>query len=53
MNLKGKDKVKNKDETAGRLADALEIDKEEVIKIFMRDVRKLKLEKLVGIYLEK
>ncbi|MDM5239380.1 penicillin-binding protein [Bacillus cereus] len=34
VNLKGKDKVKNKDETAGRLADALEIDKEEVMKNF-------------------
>ena len=32
MNLKGKDKVKNKDETAQQLADALEIDKEEVLK---------------------
>ncbi|MGR5864103.1 hypothetical protein ACT7DZ_07405 [Bacillus cereus] len=28
VNLKGKDKVKNKDETAQQLADALEIDKE-------------------------
>ena len=45
--------MKNKDETAGRLADALEIDKEEIIKTFMRDVRKLKSEKLVEIYLEK
>ena len=34
MNLKGKDKVKNKDETAQQLADALEIDKEEVLKNF-------------------
>ncbi|MED2150995.1 dihydropteridine reductase, partial [Bacillus thuringiensis] len=32
VNLKGKDKVKNKDETAQQLADALEIDKEEVLK---------------------
>lgn len=34
VNLKGKDKVKNKDETAQQLADALEIDKEEVLKNF-------------------
>ena len=44
MNLKGKDKVKNKDETAQQLADALEIDKEEVLKTFMKGVRKLKWE---------
>ena len=53
MNLKGKDKVKNKDETAQQLADALEIDKEEVLKTFMKGVRKLKLGKLVGTYLGK
>lgn len=34
VNLKGKDKVKNSDETAQQLADVLEIDKEEVIKNF-------------------
>ncbi|TKJ00960.1 dihydropteridine reductase, partial [Bacillus cereus] len=34
VNLKGKDKVKNKDETAQQLADVLEIDKEEVLKNF-------------------
>ncbi|MBS9803539.1 penicillin-binding protein [Bacillus toyonensis] len=34
VNLKGKDKVKNKDETAQQLADALEIDKEEILKNF-------------------
>ena len=51
MNLKGKDKVKNKDETAQQLADVLEIDKEEVLKTFMKGVRKLKLGKLVGTYL--
>ncbi|OLR22203.1 penicillin-binding protein [Bacillus cereus] len=34
VNLKGKDKVKNKDETAQQLADALGIDKEEVLKNF-------------------
>ena len=53
MNLKGKDKVKNKDETAQQLADVLEIDKEEVLKTFMKGVRKLKLGKLVGTYLGK
>ena len=53
VNLKGKDKVKNKDETAQQLADALEIDKEEVLKTFMKGVRKLKLGKLVGTYLGK
>lgn len=34
VNLKGKDKVKNKDETAQQLADALEMDKEEILKNF-------------------
>ncbi|MCR1808275.1 hypothetical protein NTC87_24085, partial [Stenotrophomonas geniculata] len=34
VNLKGKDHVKNKDETAQQLADVLEIDKEEVLKNF-------------------
>ncbi|MEH7458809.1 penicillin-binding protein [Bacillus sp. JJ1127] len=34
VNLKGKDKVKNKEETAQSLADVLEIDKDEVIKYF-------------------
>ena len=53
VNLKGKDKVKNKDETAQQLADVLEIDKEEVLKTFMKGVRKLKLGKLVGTYLGK
>ena len=53
MNLKGKDKVKNKDETAQQLADVLEIDKEEVLKTFMKGVHKLKLEKSVGTYLGK
>ena len=36
VNLKGNDKVKNKDETAEQLATALEIDKEDVLKISMR-----------------
>ena len=53
VNLKGNDKVKNKDETAEQLANALEIDKEDVLKISMRGVRKLKSEKLVGICLGK
>lgn len=34
VNLKGNDKVKNKDETAEQLATALEIDKEDVLKNF-------------------
>ncbi|OAK28586.1 dihydropteridine reductase [Bacillus wiedmannii] len=34
VNLKGTNKVKNKDETARQLADALEIDKEDVLKNF-------------------
>ncbi len=34
VNLKGNDKVKNKDETAEQLATALEIDKEDVLKKF-------------------
>ena len=53
VNLKGNDKVKNKDETAEQLATALEIDKEDVLKISMRGVRKLKSEKLAGICLGK
>lgn len=53
VNLKGNDKVKNKDETAEQLATALEIDKEDVLKNFHEGVRKLKSEKLAGICLGK
>ncbi|WP_242311431.1 penicillin-binding protein [Bacillus cereus group sp. BfR-BA-01331] len=34
VNLKGKDKLKDKEDTAQRLADALEVDKEEIMKNF-------------------
>ncbi|HDR4612110.1 TPA: dihydropteridine reductase, partial [Bacillus cereus] len=34
VNLKGNGKLKNKDETAAQLADALEINKEDVLKNF-------------------
>lgn len=34
VNLKGTDKLKDKEDTAQRLADALEVDKEEIIKNF-------------------
>ncbi|PGO23445.1 dihydropteridine reductase [Bacillus cereus] len=34
VNLKGKDNLKDKDDTAQRLADALEVDKEEIMKNF-------------------
>ncbi|MGG0261715.1 penicillin-binding protein [Bacillus mycoides] len=34
VNLKGKDKLKDKEGTAQRLADALEVDKEEIMKNF-------------------
>ena len=46
VNLKGKDKVKNKDETAQQLADALEIDKEEVLKTFMKGRTQVEIGKI-------
>ena len=53
VNLKGNGKLKNKDETAAQLADALEINKEDVLKNFHEGRTQVEIGKVAGICLGK